>query len=132
MNLQTHPLAPDHPPFFLVGPGQTDGLLIAVIVILLTVTLLVGVFYFTLHALPEKMVHGADPIKIQLVGILCLLALFTHNNAFWIIALLLSAIRLPDFLTPIKSLSRSVKRLTLMLQDTAGTTTPSKPNSEEA
>lgn len=131
MNLSTHPLAPDHPPFFVTGPGQTDGLLIAVIIILLTVVLLVGVFYFTLHSLPEKMAHGADPMKMQVVGILCLLALFTHNNAFWIIALLLSAIRLPDFLSPIKSLSRSVKMLTVMLQESAGSTEPSKTKSEE-
>lgn len=131
MNVATHPLAPDHPPFFVTGPGQTDGLLIAVIIILLTVVLLVGVFYFTLHALPEKMAHGADPMKMQVVGILCLLALFTHNNAFWIIALLLSAIRLPDFLSPIKSLSRSVKTLIVMLQESTDSKAQPKSKTEE-
>jgi hypothetical protein len=132
MSLTLNPLAPEHPPFFVTGPGQTDGLMIAVLIILLSAILLVGVFYFTLHALPEKMAHGADPIKMQLVGILCLLALFTHNNAFWIIALLVAAVRLPDFLSPIKSLSRSVKTLTVLLRESTDLqTTPSKPESEE-
>ena len=131
MNFETHPLAPDHPPFFVTEPGQVDGLTIAVFIILISIILLVGVFYFTLHSLPEKMAHGADPIKMQLVGILCLLALFTHNNAFWIIALLLSAIRLPDFLSPIKSLSRSVKTLTVMLRESLDSSTPPKSESGE-
>ncbi len=88
----------------MAGPGETDVFLIVVICILLVVVLLAGVFYFTLHSLPEKMAHGADRGKMQFVGILSLVAMFTHNNYFWIAALLIAAVRLPDLLTPIKSL----------------------------
>lgn len=106
-----NPSATTHLPIFVTGPGETDVFLIIVVCILLLVVLLVGVFYFTLHSLPEKMAHGADRGKLQLVGLLSLIALFTHNNYFWIAALLLAAIKLPDILTPIKSLAQSTKEL---------------------
>ncbi len=44
--------------------------------------------------------------------VLALLALFTHNNVFWVAALILALLKLPDFLTPINSLSESLKKLT--------------------
>jgi hypothetical protein len=43
--------------------------------------------------------------------VLCLLALFTHNHVFWIIAILLAFIRIPDFETPIYAISDSLQRL---------------------
>jgi hypothetical protein len=106
-----NPIATTNLPIFVAGPGETDVFLIVVICILLVVVLLAGVFYFTLHSLPEKMAHGADRGKMQLVGILSLVAMFTHNNYFWIAALLIAAVRLPDLLTPIKSLAGSAKEL---------------------
>ena len=106
-----NPIATTNLPIFLAGPGETDVFLIVVICILLVVVLLAGVFYFTLHSLPEKMAHGADRGKMQFVGILSLVAMFTHNNYFWIAALLIAAVRLPDLLTPIKSLAGSAKEL---------------------
>jgi hypothetical protein len=121
-----NPIATTHLPMFVAGPGETDVFLIIVVCILLLVVLLAGVFYFTLHSLPEKMAHGADRGKMQFVGILSLVAMFTHNNYFWIAALLIAAVRLPDLLTPIKSLSESVKELTVLARDN------SKPGSEGA
>jgi len=41
-----------------------------------------------------------------------LLALFTHNNVFWVAALILALLKFPDFLTPINSISDSLKKLT--------------------
>jgi len=70
-----------------------------------------GAFYFTLHSLPEKMAHEANSTQLQVVGILTLLALFTHNNIFWVIAILLAAFRMPDFLTPIRSIADSLKAI---------------------
>jgi hypothetical protein len=114
-----NPIATNHLPVFVAGPGESDVFLIVVVCILLAVVLLVGVFYFTLHSLPEKIAHGADRGKLQLVGLLSLIALFTHNNYFWIAALLLAAIKLPDLLTPIKSLARSAKELTILARKTS-------------
>ena len=114
-----NPIATTHLPIFVAGPGETDLFLIIVVCILIAVVLLVGVFYFTLHSLPEKMAHGADRGKMQLVGLLSLIALFTHNNYFWIAALLLAPVKLPDLLTPIKSLARSAKELTLVARESS-------------
>jgi hypothetical protein len=45
------------------------------------------------------------------VAVLCLLALFTHNHLFWIIALLLAFVRIPDFETPLYTIADSLKRM---------------------
>ena len=36
----------------------------------------------------------------------------THNNIFWVAALLLAAIKLPDFATPLNAIARSVDQQT--------------------
>ena len=53
--------------------------------------------------------EGTGKAQMQVVGILGLLSLFTFNNAFWMAAILLAAIRIPDFVTPLTSISRSLK-----------------------
>lgn len=100
-----------HAPFFITGPGETDVLMVVTAIFLLVVILLVGVFYLHLHALPDRMAHKANHTQLQLVGILTLLALFTHNHLFWIIALVLVAVQPPDFQTPLNSIARSLRKL---------------------
>lgn len=126
-----NPVATTHLPMFLAAPGEIDVFLIIVVCILIMVVLLVGVFYFTLHSLPEKMAHGADRGKMQLVGLLSLIALFTHNNYFWIAALLLAAIKLPDLLTPVKSLARSAKELANLARKAVRSETENLDNKSE-
>ena len=72
----------------------------------------VGVFYLKLHAIPEQLAHKHGNTQSQLIMVLALLALFTHNNIFWVAALILALLKLPDFLTPINSISESLKKLT--------------------
>tara|TARA_R110000787_G_scaffold120108_2_gene231079 strand:- start:461 stop:682 length:222 start_codon:yes stop_codon:yes gene_type:complete len=67
--------------------------------------------YFSIHALPEKLAHGSSSVQTQAIGVLALLPLFTHNNIFWVIALLLATIRFPDFTTPLNSVSTSLETL---------------------
>ncbi len=106
-----NPLAPDHLPSYIVSADGSDHLLTVMIIFTLALILGIGLLYLTLHALPEKMGHHANHSQMQIIGILALLALFTHNNAFWVIALLVAAFRPPDFLTPLKSIARSLDRL---------------------
>jgi len=106
-----HSLAPEHLPAFLPGFDGSDFLFTAVVVVLIGVVLLFGVIYFTLHALPEKIAHGASSTNFQLICVLALLAMFTHNNLYWIAALLLATVQLPDFTTPLNSISRSLEEL---------------------
>nr|WP_272212039.1 hypothetical protein [Marinicella sp. W31]MDC2877934.1 hypothetical protein [Marinicella sp. W31] len=103
-------------PMFITGPGQTDVLLVGMIIFTIVLVLLIGVFYLYLHSLPERMAHKSNSVQLQLVGVLALLSLFTHNNIFWVVALLIVAIRVPDFLTPVNSIAASLQRL-------SGTTT---------
>jgi len=110
METGTAPHGDTHLPFFITPPGQTDMLLVGMIVFTLILVLLIGVGYLWLHALPERMAHRKSHTQLQLVGILTLLALFTHNNLFWVAAILLVALQLPDFLTPINRMADALER----------------------
>ncbi len=97
-------------PFFVTGPGETDILFIVVAAALVLVVLGFGVLYFTVQAWPDRLAKGANKVQLQIVGILGLLSLLTFNNAFWVAALLLAAIRIPDIVTPLWAISRSLTR----------------------
>ena len=106
-----NPAAPHHLPWFITAPGGTDGLFTAMIVFLVVVLLLIGLLYFKLHALPEHIAHGATKVKMDVVMVLAVLAMFTHENLFWVAALLLAVVELPDFSGPINSMAQSLQRL---------------------
>ncbi|MCK7578560.1 MAG: hypothetical protein MZV65_24355 [Chromatiales bacterium] len=109
-----HPLHPDaihHLPLFVTAPGETDVLFVVMAVFVLLASIGLGLFYFKLHALPEQLAHRGQKIQFQLVAVLGLLALFTHNHAFWIAGLLLALVPLPDFTTPLGTIARSLERL---------------------
>jgi hypothetical protein len=106
-----HPLASHDLPSFITGPGETDTLLVVTAAILVFAVVAVGVLYFNLHSLPERMSHRTNRVQVEIVAVLCLLALFTHNHLFWIIALLLAFVRIPDFETPLYTIADSLKRM---------------------
>lgn len=101
----------EHLPFFITPPGQPDLLFNAMIFFLILVVFIVGSFYLHLHSVPDRMAHKANNAQLQLIGILTLIALLTHNNIYWVAALVLAAINLPDFMTPMTSIARSLRRL---------------------
>lgn len=100
-----------HLPSFITPPGETDVLFIVVVIATAIATLALGSLYFRLHALPEHMAHRSSRTQYQLVAILALIALFTHNSLFWIAALLLAAVQLPDFMTPLRTIAESAERM---------------------
>jgi hypothetical protein len=106
-----NPAATDPLPFFMPAPGATDGLYVFTVIFLILMIFGVGVLYLKLHALPEHMAHGGSKLQFQIVGVLALLALFTHNHIYWVAALLLALIQFPDFSTPLNSISRSLEKL---------------------
>ncbi|AAZ24315.1 hypothetical protein [Colwellia psychrerythraea] len=97
----------EHIPGYLAG-ANSDPLMVVMAVILIVLVLIAGVFYFKLHAVPEHIAHGKNHTQIQLITILTILALFTHNNIFWVAALVLAVVELPDFLTPLQSIAKSL------------------------
>jgi hypothetical protein len=106
-----NPAAPHHLPSFVAGPGQSDWLMTVMGIFLLVAVVSVGLVYLKLHALPEHMAHRTSKVQYQFVAVLALLALFTHNNVFWIAALLLALVELPNFSTPMNSIALSLERL---------------------
>jgi hypothetical protein len=103
-----HPEAVAHLPVFITAPGATDWLMFVVGIFLLLMVICVGVFYLKLHALPEHMAHRGQKVQFEIVAVLALIALFTHNHLFWIAGLLLALIPIPDFSTPLTSMAKSL------------------------
>ena len=106
-----HPAAPGHLPFFITAPGGTDVLTWVAAVTLIGAVLLAGVVFLTVHSLPERMAHKGQKLQFEIVAVLCLLALFTHIQIFWVIALLLAFIDVPDFLSPLNRIARASEKL---------------------
>ena len=111
MTESLHPAAAHHLPPFVTAPGETDVLFVAMAIFVLLAVIGIGIFYFKLHALPEQMAHRGQKVQFEVVAVLALLALFTHNHVFWIAGLLLAFVPLPDFTTPLKSIARSLDRM---------------------
>src|SRR5215468_6931637 len=104
-------MTPHHLPFYITKPGETDVLMIVMGIFLIFAVLGVGNIYLRLHSLPERMAHKSQKLQFEIVAVLGLLALFTHIHLFWIAALLLALIDLPDFGTPLNSIAGSVKKI---------------------
>ena len=90
MSGDLHPLAPHSLPPFVGAADGSDPLFSAIIFIVILAVLGVGVFYLKLHAIPEQLAHKHGNTQSQLIMVLALLALFTHNNIFWVAALILA------------------------------------------
>jgi hypothetical protein len=113
MSEAMHPAAPHYLPFFITAPGESDVLFTGTVIFLVLAVMGIGSLYFWLHSLPERMSHGASQLQFQLVAVLSLLALFTHIHAFWVAALLLALVPIPDFWTPLASMADSLARMAM-------------------
>jgi len=104
-------MAGHHIPSYVVQADGSDYLFNFMLVFTIVVILLIGVAYFTLHAIPEKIAHQSNHPQFQLVGILALLALFTHNGIFWIAAILVAGFQFPDFAAPLRGIADAIRSL---------------------
>jgi hypothetical protein len=104
-------MTPHHLPFYIIKPGETDVLMIVMGVFLIFAVLGVGVLYLRLHSLPEQMAHKGQKLQFEIVAVLGLISLFTHQHIFWIAGLLLALIDLPDFSTPLARIAGSVEKI---------------------
>ncbi|MGW9947689.1 hypothetical protein J2W92_003030 [Rhizobium leguminosarum] len=120
MEQSVHPAAIEHLPIFITSPGQTDYLFVVVVIFLLVAVLAVGNLYFQLHALPERRAHRTNKVQMEIVAVLALISLFTHNHLFWIAGLLLAFIQIPDFSTPLYSIAQSLGKLSGRQAETTG------------
>jgi hypothetical protein len=120
-------MTPHHLPFYIVKPGETDVLMIVMGIFLIFAVLGVGVLYLRLHSLPEQMAHKSQKLQFEVVAVLGLISLFTHNHIFWIAGLLLALIDLPDFSTPLARIAGSVEKIA-DAEDVATVASAGEPN----
>jgi hypothetical protein len=106
-----HPKAAHNLPSFVTAPGQTDVLMVVTGFILLGAVVAFGILFLRLHALPEHIAHGTHKVQMELVSVLCLIALFTHMHIFWIAGLVLAFIDIPDFGSPLRRIAASVGKM---------------------
>jgi hypothetical protein len=130
-----HPLAVEHLPSFITAPGQTDVLFTFVIIFMVAAIFIAGVLYMRLHALPEHLAHRTQKAQFEVVAVLGLIALFTHSLIFWIAALLLAMIDLPDFLSPLRSMAASLGRMaggrSVIREEPVETSPPAAPEPDK-
>ncbi|MDG1233751.1 MAG: hypothetical protein P8P91_15955 [Pseudomonadales bacterium] len=112
MTATTHPLAPHGLPSFIGGADGSDPLFTAVVFILIAGLMGVAVLYFKLHSIPEHLAQEQNNGQTQLIMVLAILALFTHNNLFWVAALVLALVKFPDFTSPLNSIAQSLRIMT--------------------
>jgi hypothetical protein len=108
---ELHPAASHHLPLFITAPGDTDVLMVAMGVLLFGAVLIFGILFLRLHSLPERMAHRTHKLQFEIVAVLCLLALFTHIHLFWVAALLLALIDLPDIGGTLGRIAGSVEKM---------------------
>lgn len=109
MTATQHPAAPHSLPWFITAPGETDFLYAITTVVVIGTVLGLGILFFRLHSLPERLGH--KKFQFEIVAVLGLLSLFTHVHAFWVAGLLLALIDLPDFQTPLRRIATSLEKL---------------------
>ena len=127
---QLHPLATHHLPFFVTAPGETDVLYNVTLVFIIACVILTGVIFLTIHSLPERMAHKSKKILLDLIALLCLLALLTHQHIFWFVAIVLAFLDIPDFLTPVNRIANSVA--SMAGQEAGGNPADASTSSPEA
>lgn len=127
---EIHPLAPHSLPFFLPGPDGSDVLLVVMAFFLVAVIFWIGVLYWKLHSLPERMAHKSQKLQFEFVCVLGLISLFTGIHAFWIAGLLLALIDIPDFGTPLRSIAGSVERIADAAPEPLGEASIEQPRPE--
>jgi hypothetical protein len=82
----------------------------AIFLIVAVITL--GSVYFRLHALPEHLAHkNASKVQFEIVAVLALIGLFTHNTMFWIAALILALVPIPDFHGPLARMADALAKM---------------------
>ena len=109
MKVAQHPAASDHLPWFITAPGESDTLFLITTIVVIATVFGLGVLFFRLHSLPERMGH--KKLQFEIVAVLGLLSLFTYVHAFWVAGLLLALIDLPDFQTPLRRMATSLEKL---------------------
>lgn len=96
-------------PWFISGPHEGDPLYVITTIFVIAAIVGLGILFFTLHSLPERLGH--KKMQFEVVAVLGLLSLFTHVHAFWVAGLLLALVDLPDLVGPWKRMATSLEKM---------------------
>jgi NADH:ubiquinone oxidoreductase subunit 5 (subunit L)/multisubunit Na+/H+ antiporter MnhA subunit len=116
-----NPVATHHLPSFITAPGETDVLMVVMVIVLAISVLAFGVLFLRLHTLPERMAHRTHKLQFEIVAVLGLIALFTHMHIFWIAGLLLALIDFPDFGSVLGRIAGAVEKIAGVKRDDSET-----------
>lgn len=108
---EINPAAPHVLPFFVPGPDGSDQMMLMTALVMAVGVVALGVIFFTIHSLPERMAHRTKKVQMEIVAVLCLLALLSQVHAFWIAALLLALIDVPTLARPVERIAGSLERM---------------------
>src|SRR6187397_1318792 len=106
-----HPAASHHLPSFITAPGDTDVLMVVMAIILVVAIMGFGTLFFRLHSLPERMAHKSHKLQFEIVAVLGLISLFTHEHIYWVAGLLLALVDLPNIGNWMNRIAGSVERI---------------------
>ena len=123
---EPHPVASHYLPMFITVPGETDVLMVVMGLFLALAVVMFGVLFLRLHSLPDQIAHKSHKMQAEIVCVLCLVALFTHMHIFWIAALLLAMIDLPDFGTSLGRIADSTETMAGRKEREGGAALPPK------
>jgi hypothetical protein len=132
MTASPHPAATHHLPAFITAPGETDVLMVVMAIFLVLVVLGVGILFFRLHTLPERIAHRRHKLQFEIVAVLGLIALFTHMHIFWVAGLLLALIDFPDFSGMLGRIAGSVERIAGVRPGAGAAGVPDEPVADVA
>ena len=109
MNITKHALADPYMPWFITAPGQPDPLYQITTVVVIASIVGLGLLFFTLHSLPERMGH--KKLQFEIVAVLGLISLFTHEHIFWILGLILALVDYRILQLPMKRMSQALEKI---------------------
>jgi hypothetical protein len=102
---------PSHLPWFITEPGQTDWLMLFTAIFLLVFVATVGVLMMRLLYLPLMMASQEQKVQYEIVGVPCILAMFSPGNFLWIAAVLVASIEFPDFTPLFDRIADAIQRI---------------------
>ena len=111
MSTLSHPAAPQHLPFYLPGSDGSDPVMVGTGILLVVAVLAFGLLFLRIHMLPDHIAHRGQKMQLEVAGVLGLISMVTGIHAFWVAALLLALLDIPDFAGPMRRIAGSAERV---------------------
>lgn len=111
MNTTMNSAAPSHLPFWLPGPDGSDPVLAGTGIALAAAVLAFGLLMLRIHMLPDHIADRGHKVQLEIVAVLGLLSMVSGIHGFWVAALLLALIDIPDFTGPLRRIAGSTERI---------------------